>query len=173
VIKPRRAPLEEARNDGNMGLPRHLGQPGRGGSGNGLGQIEEADILALAKILRAEKLRQADNVRAHPRSLFNLLDGRGEIGLGVGPHAHLHEPHVVFACIPHHSPGEPPKQSCLAMQQGQPRRAGLASEPLDRCGRYSGMIRTAAAIVVVHSPFLSPTADWVMLLVRTILLEMR
>src|ERR1700685_2304296 len=38
---------------------------------------------------------------------------------------------------------------------------------------YSSRIRTAAAIVVVQRPFLSPTADCVMLLVRTILLEMR
>ncbi len=38
---------------------------------------------------------------------------------------------------------------------------------------YSSRIRTAAAIVVVHSPRLSPTADWVTLLVRTILFEIR
>jgi hypothetical protein len=31
----------------------------------------------------------------------------------------------------------------------------------------------AAAMVVVQRPFLSPTADWVTLAVRTILLEMR
>jgi len=41
------------------------------------------------------------------------------------------------------------------------------------CNAYSSRISTAAAMVVVHSPRLSPTADCVMLLVRTILLEMR
>ena len=39
--------------------------------------------------------------------------------------------------------------------------------------RYSSRISTAAAMVVVHLPRLSPTADCVMLLVRTILFEMR
>jgi len=33
--------------------------------------------------------------------------------------------------------------------------------------------RMAPAMVVVQRPFLSPTADWVTLAVRTILLEMR
>ncbi len=41
------------------------------------------------------------------------------------------------------------------------------------CAPYSSRISTAAAIVVVHSPRLSPIADCVTLLVRTILLEMR
>ena len=41
------------------------------------------------------------------------------------------------------------------------------------CNAYSSRISTAAAIVVVHNPRLSPTADCVILLVRTILLEMR
>ena len=34
-------------------------------------------------------------------------------------------------------------------------------------------IRMAAAMVVVHRPRLSPTADWVTFAVRTILFEMR
>jgi len=38
---------------------------------------------------------------------------------------------------------------------------------------YSSRIKTAAAIVVVHLAFLSPTALCVTLLVRTILFEMR
>ena len=60
-----------------------------------------------------------------------------------------------------------------AMQQGQPRQAELASNLLHTRHAYSSRISTAAAMVVVHLPRLSPTADWVMLLVRTILLEMR
>jgi hypothetical protein len=75
------------------------------------------------------------------------------------------------------------------MQQGQPRLAGLASIALDKTlnslpveidlqrsaerSCYSSRINTAAAMVVVHSPRLSPTADCVTLLVRTILLEIR
>ncbi len=75
-------------------------------------------------------------------------------------------------------------------RQGQPRQAELASNPLNRQldrsspasnliqrpaarSAYSSSISTAAAMVVVHLPRLSPTADWVKLLVRTILLEMR
>ena len=40
-------------------------------------------------------------------------------------------------------------------------------------GRDQSKISTADAITVVHSPRLSPTADWVTFAVRTILLEIR
>jgi len=39
--------------------------------------------------------------------------------------------------------------------------------------RFYSKIRIAAAIVVVHSDFLSPTADCVMFIVRTILFDIR
>ncbi len=42
-----------------------------------------------------------------------------------------------------------------------------------RFGYLSSKRRMAPAMVVVQRPFLSPTADWVTLAVRTILLEMR
>jgi hypothetical protein len=54
---------------------------------------------------------------------------RREILFRVGPHAHLHESHIKFARIRHRSPDEPPKWFHIAMQQGQPRRAGLALLP--------------------------------------------
>jgi hypothetical protein len=40
-------------------------------------------------------------------------------------------------------------------------------------GQSSSPSRMAAARTVVHRPRLSPTADWVMFMVRTILLDMR
>jgi hypothetical protein len=70
--------------------------------------------------------------------------------------------------VPKTGPGAPLKK---AMQEGQLRWAKLAAFA-DRQNQVS-RISTAAAIVVVHLPRRSPTADCVMLLVRTILLEMR
>jgi len=97
VVKPRRAPLKERGDDRDPQLAGYLGEARRRGTGNLLSQIEKAQILALAEVLRAEKLRQADDVGAQPRRLADALDGSGEVGLRVGAHAHLHESHVEFA----------------------------------------------------------------------------
>lgn len=37
----------------------------------------------------AEELGEADDVCAQARGLVDALDGGGEVGLGVGAHAHL------------------------------------------------------------------------------------
>ena len=54
VIKPRRAPLEERSNNRHLQLARHFGEPFRRWPRDRLGQIEEARVFALAKILRAK-----------------------------------------------------------------------------------------------------------------------
>jgi hypothetical protein len=48
-----------------------------------------------------------------------------------------------------------------------------ASRVFSGSGYLSSKRSMAPAMVVVQRPFLSPTADWVTLAVRTILLEMR
>ena len=53
------------------------------------------------------------------------------------------------------------------------RRCSIRVYPRKSAVRFYSNIRIAAAIVVVHSDFLSPTADWVMFIVRTILFDIR
>ena len=62
--------------------------------GDRLGQLEEAMVLDLAEVLRAEQLLRADDLRA-------LVDGRprqrelpGQVGLGIGSAGHLREADV-------------------------------------------------------------------------------
>ena len=85
VVEARRAPLEQRSDDGDLRLARHLGQPGRRGTGNGLGQIEQAQVFALAEILRAEKLRQADDLRAAAGGVADMVQRRVELASGSGP----------------------------------------------------------------------------------------
>ena len=98
----------------------------------------------------------------------------GKIGLGIGPHAHLHQADVVFAlCLPF--VGSVPSSRSALPSRCSKANPGRRDWPRSSAARdaYSSRISTAAAIVVVQRPRLSPTADCVTLLVRTILLEMR
>ena len=126
VIKPRRTALEQRSDDRNTCLARDFGKPLGRRPRNRLGQVEQPNILALAKVLGAKKLRQADDVCAQPRRFFNVPHRRREVRLRVSAHAHLHQTHNVFACIQHDSPANPPTRSSCRMQQGQPLPAGLA-----------------------------------------------
>ena len=65
------------------------------------------------------------------------------------------------------------RKFCGRRSKANSAEAELAYLATAGCAPYSSRISTAAAIVVVHSPRLSPIADCVTLLVRTILLEMR
>ena len=53
------------------------------------------------------------------------------------------------------------------------RRRFIRVTPRKIHGSLYSKMRIAAAIVVVHSDFLSPTADCVMFMVRTILFDIR
>ena len=145
----------------------------RGGtwSRNRLRQVEEANVLALAKILGAKKLRQTDDVRSESCSLSNMADRRLKVCVRVRPHPHLHKANVVFALVFH--VGSEFFRIAFFWRCSKANPAQRDWPQKLRFTRYSSRIRTAAAIVVVQSPRLSPTADWVTLLVRTILLEMR
>ena len=152
-------------------LARHLGQTRRRWPGNRLGQIEEAHDPRAGRSTACGKApagRRCSRPAAPPRECG--APRRRSSPPGPRPCASAPARHCI--CVSSSSfAGQPPLP--LPMQQGQPRRAGLASDrPLDAMP-YSSRISTAAAIVVVHFPRLSPTADCVTLLVRTILLEMR
>ena len=85
VVKPGRAALKERSNDRDARLARHLAELGRRWARNRLGQIEEPQVFALAEILRAKKLGQADDVRARARRLANVRDRRRKFASGSGP----------------------------------------------------------------------------------------
>ena len=76
VVKPGRAALEERCNYGDVRLPCSVGQFGSRWTRNRLGEVKERELFALAKILRAEKLRQADDLCAQLCSLANMLERR-------------------------------------------------------------------------------------------------
>src|ERR1035441_1543034 len=86
VVKSWRAALEERSDDGDFGIAGNFSQFGGGGSGDGLGKIEEAQIFALAKILRAEEFGQADDLRAELRGLADVVERGREVRLGVRAH---------------------------------------------------------------------------------------
>ena len=68
-------------------LPNDIGR----GAGNFLGQREVGMVLRLAKILRAEELRQTNNLRALPGCFAHPRDRFLEVGLRLGAALHLHE----------------------------------------------------------------------------------
>ena len=60
VINPRGAPFKERRHDRHVQFFRQLSDGFGGRPGDRFGQIENRRILALAKVLRPEKLLRAD-----------------------------------------------------------------------------------------------------------------
>ena len=65
-------------------------------AGDGLGQVEQVRILALAEILGLKKFGQADDVCAAGRGLVDLVDGALQILVGVGRGGHLDQSDVEF-----------------------------------------------------------------------------
>ena len=101
VIQAGRAPLEERSDHHHVLLTRHGGQPLRAGSGNRLREVEQCNVLALAEILRAKELRQADDARARARGLTHTVGGLIQVGVRVWPAGHLHQADAVFQSSGH------------------------------------------------------------------------
>ena len=144
-----------------------------GGPGNRLGQIEEAQCLRAGRNTgreRARAGRRCSRRGAPPRECGAIADAK--FASGSGPMRICTRPTCICGRFP-----------CSTRFLCRHFRVDLRSKANpDRrdwpqvarsCAAYSSRISTAAAMVVVHSPRLSPTADCVTLLVRTILLEMR
>src|SRR5271168_4065073 len=92
VINAGRAPLED-RCDDNY-FPR-LGDGAErfgGGSGNRLGEIEEFRVLGLTRVMRAEQLLRANDLRAAFGRLLNFRNRLVEIEPRLGRTTHLDEP---------------------------------------------------------------------------------
>ena len=58
-------------------LARHDAQALGRGSGDGLGEVEEARVLLAAEILRAEEFLQANDLRAFPGGVADASLGLG------------------------------------------------------------------------------------------------
>ena len=97
MIKPGRPALEEGSDHHHLFLPRDSGKPLRGRARDGLRQIEERGIFALAEILSAEELRQADDVCAAARGFANPVGSFIQVGIRVGRAGHLHQANAVVS----------------------------------------------------------------------------
>jgi len=64
VIQAGSAAFEEAGDDDERVFTNEFAKRGCGGTGEGFGDGEERVVFALAKVLRAEELRQADELGA-------------------------------------------------------------------------------------------------------------
>ena len=91
VVKAGGAALEERGDDDDVPLAGDGGECGGGGAGDGLGDAEEGVIFALAEVLGAEELGQADDVGTCIGGFAAAVDGLGEILFGVGVAGHLDE----------------------------------------------------------------------------------
>ena len=108
VIDAGRAPLEERPDDDDARLLRAA--PASASvrrARDRLGQVEVRVVLALAEVLRAEQLGQADDVGAALARVGDARDRAVQIVVRVGRATHLHEPelellwrrHVVHYCM--------------------------------------------------------------------------
>ena len=67
----------------------------------GSARSKSANVFALAEILRAEKLRQADDLAPRFAASRMCAIADSKIGVGVGAHSHLHQADLVFAGVFH------------------------------------------------------------------------
>jgi hypothetical protein len=89
VVEAARATLKNRDYDCSFCFAGDSGQRFRRGAGNGLSQIEERSIFTLAEILCAEKLRQADHLRALFGGSADFLHRATNIVVGIGRAVHL------------------------------------------------------------------------------------
>ena len=91
MIQARGAALEEGSDNYKAIFANQFAQRGGGGAGDGLGEVEEGVVLALAKVLRAEEFGQADKFGARLGGLAHAGDGLGEVSRSGGLAGHLDE----------------------------------------------------------------------------------
>src|SRR3989475_1289209 len=91
VIQAGRAALEQRCDHHDAGVARDTPELLSARPGDRFGEIEQCVIFALAAVLCAEELRQANKTGALPRRFFDARHRLGEIRLWIGTHAHLYE----------------------------------------------------------------------------------
>ncbi len=65
------------------------------GTGDGLGEIEERGVFALAEVLGAEELGQADDLGAFAGGFADAVGGLVEVGVRIGAAGHLDQADAV------------------------------------------------------------------------------
>ncbi len=96
VIDAGSALLKERGDEDNAKLFGQRCQTGCDRPGNGLGEIEQGGVLALAEILGLKKLGQADDLRSPRGRLMDFVDGALKILVGIGRGRHLYESDFEF-----------------------------------------------------------------------------
>src|SRR5262249_50371910 len=89
VVKPAGTALEDRGHDHDLVLARHRRQSFRGRTRDGLGQVEQSVVLALAEILSPKKLRQTDNLGAFLHGFPSFSNRATKVLLGIGRTRHL------------------------------------------------------------------------------------
>jgi hypothetical protein len=91
VIQARRSTFKKTGDEDDAGLAADAGEGVGGGAGDGLGEREEGVVFALAEVLGAEELGEADDVGALAGCLVDALGGLVQIELRVWVAGHLDE----------------------------------------------------------------------------------
>ena len=86
VIEAGGAAFEEAGYEDYSGFAADAGEGVGGGAGDGLGEAEEVVVFALAEVLGAEELGEADDLGALAGGFVDTLGGLVEVELGVPIH---------------------------------------------------------------------------------------
>ena len=96
VIEAGGAPLKKGDDNSGFQLAGEGAEARRTGSGNGLGEIEQSGVLALAEILGAEELGKADDLGAAAGGLAHVGDRSLQVFVRLGRTAHLYEAYLKF-----------------------------------------------------------------------------
>ncbi len=91
VVEAGGAAFEEGGDEDDAVFAGYGGEGLGGRAGDGFGEVEEGVIFALAEVLGAEELGEADEVRAEVGGLLDAADGFAEVEVRVGGHGHLDE----------------------------------------------------------------------------------
>ena len=91
VVEAGGAALEEAGDEDDAGFAADAGEDVGGGAGDGFGEVEEGVVFALAEVLGAEELGEADEGGALAGGFVDSLGGLVEVDAGVGVAGHLDE----------------------------------------------------------------------------------
>ena len=91
VVDAGGAALEQGRDEDDVGFAADAGEGVGGGAGDGLGEAEEGVVFALAEVLGAEELGEADEGGSLACGFVDALGGFVEVEAGVRGAGHLDE----------------------------------------------------------------------------------
>jgi hypothetical protein len=103
VIEAGGAALEEAGYEDDAGFAADAGKDVGGRAGNGFSEVEEGVVFALAEVLGAEELGEADKGGSLARGFVDALGCFVEVDAGVRIAGHLDEGDALCRCFSHGS----------------------------------------------------------------------